>query len=502
MRDIQEWTNVSRGKPLEKRSIEDWEYEAQIGLHYLFLSLSNSDEEKPPPKSWPHWNQRDESPFSPGFHHEDIFTPLSRIAANLWLCEHASSLFSEVARVIDKRGLRQNLEPTRLAQKLIEILRDQSMGMPSALRLELLARFMVSVGIDIVPADANWNELLRHFAKQKACQFPYPNLRPLLRWAVELELAPEKSTLDDRRQSYSKFMRQTDNEWSPTQLNATAYTLQELEIWRPATPIIEHSIALDSSSDAALDTYGWALFFEGDYEGAERELKKSLCAKELHPRVHPKSIKAQFAPEMAHSDWCIVQYHRFQVALWSHRLSDARSILDEMQAKATRHHLTIQATKLKTLFSEANPLKTNPNQAGFEYDVALSFAGEDRWYADRIARSLVERGIRVFYDDFERAALWGEDLYQYLSTVYQHRANFCVVFISAQYARKRWPTLECRAAQARAFQENSPCLLPVRIDDTEIPGIFPTLGYMSWQKDGVELIVQTLIQKLRGKNAG
>lgn len=36
----------------------------------------------------------------------------------------------------------------------------------------------------------------------------------------------------------------------------------------------------------------------------------------------------------------------------------------------------------------------------FEFDVALSFAGEDRGYVHPIAERLRERGIRVFYDDF------------------------------------------------------------------------------------------------------
>lgn len=55
----------------------------------------------------------------------------------------------------------------------------------------------------------------------------------------------------------------------------------------------------------------------------------------------------------------------------------------------------------------------------FTYDVALSFAGEDRVYVERIANLLIEQGIKVFYDKFETANLWGKDLYQYLSDIYR-----------------------------------------------------------------------------------
>ena len=37
------------------------------------------------------------------------------------------------------------------------------------------------------------------------------------------------------------------------------------------------------------------------------------------------------------------------------------------------------------------------------YDVALSFAGEDREYVDRVAAALVRSGVSVFYDHYEEA---------------------------------------------------------------------------------------------------
>src|SRR5690349_8525080 len=108
-----------------------------------------------------------------------------------------------------------------------------------------------------------------------------------------------------------------------------------------------------------------------------------------------------------------------------------------------------------------------------EFDVALSFAGEDRPYVDRVAHELRDRGVKVFYDLFEEADLWGKDLYARLSDVYQRRARFTVMFISAKYAEKLWTNHERRAAQARAFQEAQEYILPARFDETDIPGVLP-----------------------------
>ncbi len=39
-----------------------------------------------------------------------------------------------------------------------------------------------------------------------------------------------------------------------------------------------------------------------------------------------------------------------------------------------------------------------------QYEVALSFAGEQREYVEEVARVLQNRGVSVFYDEFATAS--------------------------------------------------------------------------------------------------
>lgn len=132
--------------------------------------------------------------------------------------------------------------------------------------------------------------------------------------------------------------------------------------------------------------------------------------------------------------------------------------------------------------------------AGF--DIALSFAGEDRPYVDKVANALRDRGVKVFYDLFEEVDLWGKDLYSHLIEIYQKRARFTVMFISEAYNRKLWTNHERRAAQARAFQEAQEYILPARFDDTEIPGVLPTVGYVSLVNLKPEELASLISRKL------
>jgi len=63
--------------------------------------------------------------------------------------------------------------------------------------------------------------------------------------------------------------------------------------------------------------------------------------------------------------------------------------------------------------------KLNP-----DFDVALSFAGEDRAYVEEVASVLREMGLRVFYDKYETVSLWGKDLYTHLREIYFSRARY------------------------------------------------------------------------------
>jgi hypothetical protein len=131
-----------------------------------------------------------------------------------------------------------------------------------------------------------------------------------------------------------------------------------------------------------------------------------------------------------------------------------------------------------------------------EFEIALSFAGEDRAYVDQVANLLRDSGVKVFYDLFEEANLWGKNLYDYLSEIYKDKALFTVMFISKHYAEKVWPTHERQAMQARAFQEHQEYILPARFDDTPIPGVLPTVAYISLASRTPAALVDVIHKKL------
>ncbi|MGA8307871.1 MAG: TIR domain-containing protein, partial [Candidatus Acidiferrales bacterium] len=153
--------------------------------------------------------------------------------------------------------------------------------------------------------------------------------------------------------------------------------------------------------------------------------------------------------------------------------------------------------------SESPDLSMHPRTGGsassreLRYEVALSFAGEDRSYVERTARALKRRGIRTFYDKYEVAALWGKDLYEHLDSIYRKRSKYTVMFISKHYATKLWTNHERKSAQARAFEESKEYILPARFDDTEVPGLLATVGYIDLNTVTPAEFADLIAEKLR-----
>ena len=137
----------------------------------------------------------------------------------------------------------------------------------------------------------------------------------------------------------------------------------------------------------------------------------------------------------------------------------------------------------------------------FDYDVVLSFAGPDRANAKLLARALEEKDVSVFYDEDQDAALWGKNIQIYLSEQYRLRARFCIVLLSEHYSRSPWTRVELEAALAREFEQGNEYVLPVRLDQTQIPGILPTRSFLVWQDHTPAEIVERVRRKL-AKAAG
>lgn len=131
----------------------------------------------------------------------------------------------------------------------------------------------------------------------------------------------------------------------------------------------------------------------------------------------------------------------------------------------------------------------------FNYDVALSFAGEDRAYAEELANKLKERGVQVFYDNWNISSLWGENLYTFLGKTYRDNSLFCISLISEAYCEKIWTKHEMKFIQARELN-GEVYWLPLFLENANIPELPETKGRVCAWEHGIDQIVGFVCEKI------
>ena len=98
---------------------------------------------------------------------------------------------------------------------------------------------------------------------------------------------------------------------------------------------------------------------------------------------------------------------------------------------------------------------------------------------EEVARHLQNRSIAVFYDGFETVALWGQSAVEVFHDVFAQQSALVVMFISDAYVSKAWPRHERRSALSRMMEEQQEYVLPVRFDDTPVPGLPTDIIYQN-----------------------
>jgi hypothetical protein len=130
------------------------------------------------------------------------------------------------------------------------------------------------------------------------------------------------------------------------------------------------------------------------------------------------------------------------------------------------------------------------------FDVALSFAGEQREFVREIAAELHAAGVRYFFDEERVVDLWGRNLIDELDAIYRSQARFVVMFVSQEYATKVWTNHERQSAQSRSLQQSDPYILPVRFDDADLPGMPPTIFYLDARTMSATKISEVIVEKV------
>jgi hypothetical protein len=133
---------------------------------------------------------------------------------------------------------------------------------------------------------------------------------------------------------------------------------------------------------------------------------------------------------------------------------------------------------------------------GYDYDLAFSFAGENRHIAKELS-DLLSKKATVFYDDDFIAQLVGRVLTEEFKKIYGERSRYFIVIISEYYPFKDWTQFELAIGVKESKKRKEEFLIPIRLDDTIILGITNTIGHLDLRKISIDKAAEILLAKLQ-----
>lgn len=104
------------------------------------------------------------------------------------------------------------------------------------------------------------------------------------------------------------------------------------------------------------------------------------------------------------------------------------------------------------------------------YEIAVSYASEQRVYVESFVRCLKRKHIHVYYDRDEQVRMAGKLLHEQLQEIYTEECNFRIIFLSHDYAKKPTTKLESEFILAENMYEKNRMFV-FRFDETNLPGL-------------------------------
>ncbi|MCG6211099.1 TIR domain-containing protein, partial [Vibrio furnissii] len=104
----------------------------------------------------------------------------------------------------------------------------------------------------------------------------------------------------------------------------------------------------------------------------------------------------------------------------------------------------------------------------YDFDFAISFAGENRALAKNITDLLSILDCTVFYDEYFEANYLGQAWSKQFNEIFSEKSRLVICLLDSNHKDKIWPTFERECFQHRT---NDASVIPIYLDDTKFVGI-------------------------------
>lgn len=132
-----------------------------------------------------------------------------------------------------------------------------------------------------------------------------------------------------------------------------------------------------------------------------------------------------------------------------------------------------------------------------EFKIALSYPSEYRSTVEKIANGLKDNFGQnsIFYDQWYEGELSRLNLDDHLQNIFEKQSKLIVVFLCPEYEKKEWCGLEWRAIKDLIKSRKDDAIMPIKLEDVKIRGLFSYDGYLDIKNKDPKEVVKLIIKR-------
>lgn len=150
---------------------------------------------------------------------------------------------------------------------------------------------------------------------------------------------------------------------------------------------------------------------------------------------------------------------------------------EELEAPTKDYHNLRLGENIFRFLASAPKTEEKPK---FRPKVFLSHQSSDKPFARKLAHDLLKRGIDVWFDEFH--LLVGDSLTESIDRAIS-AADFFVLIVSKASLKSKWVSKEYQSANARMLERSDFRILPVIIEDCELPAFLRDVVWADFRQD-------------------
>ncbi|MCW3102784.1 MAG: hypothetical protein JWO09_1224 [Bacteroidetes bacterium] len=139
----------------------------------------------------------------------------------------------------------------------------------------------------------------------------------------------------------------------------------------------------------------------------------------------------------------------------------------------------------------------NDGERNYEFEIAISFAGENRELARKFTEKLEIFDVSVFFDELYESNLLGKALTKQFTRIFNEGSKFVLCLLDHHHHEKIWPTFERETFRVRVQEE---AIIPTYLDNTKFLGIPEDLyGFdmkNGYSEDDIDNAVIKLVERI------